>query len=203
MLTGNLGDKLIPQNEILRDVSDLKALANLHESMEWLACRLKTFFATLPHASSKLCKCEVNNRLSCELPWISVFLPNKVKPAHHNDSRYLWRCYFFWWNKTKLAQWYFWHKQRHMQWNFHLHLVRWRQRRHLLLLFLQNSVFFFNTWVLLVERLHLTKSKMIFSVSFLSTVCFFVFFHLFYLKLIKRLSLLQTFLEKPEYMRCN
>uniref|UniRef100_A0AAX7T755 Exocyst complex component Sec8 n=1 Tax=Astatotilapia calliptera TaxID=8154 RepID=A0AAX7T755_ASTCA len=54
VLTGNLGDKLIPQNEILRDVSDLKALANLHESMEWLACRLKTFFATLPHASSKL-----------------------------------------------------------------------------------------------------------------------------------------------------
>uniref|UniRef100_A0A8C4I468 Exocyst complex component Sec8 n=1 Tax=Dicentrarchus labrax TaxID=13489 RepID=A0A8C4I468_DICLA len=42
VLTGNLGDKLIPQNEILRDVSDLKALANLHESMEWLAGRLKT-----------------------------------------------------------------------------------------------------------------------------------------------------------------
>lgn len=53
VLTGNLGDKLIPQNEILRDVSDLKALANLHESMEWLAGRLKTFFATLPQASSK------------------------------------------------------------------------------------------------------------------------------------------------------
>lgn len=53
MLTGNLGDKLIPQNEILRDVSDLKALANLHESMEWLAARLKTFFATLPQTSSK------------------------------------------------------------------------------------------------------------------------------------------------------
>ncbi|KAG7483294.1 hypothetical protein JOB18_044704 [Solea senegalensis] len=52
VLTGNLGDKLIPQNEILRDVSDLKALANLHESMEWLAARLKTFFASLPHASS-------------------------------------------------------------------------------------------------------------------------------------------------------
>ncbi|CAB1413696.1 unnamed protein product [Pleuronectes platessa] len=52
VLTGNLGDKLIPQNEILRDVSDLKALANLHESMEWLAGRLKTFFANLPHASS-------------------------------------------------------------------------------------------------------------------------------------------------------
>lgn len=53
MLTGNLGDKLIPQNEILRDVSDLKALANLHESMEWLAARLKTFFANLPQMSGK------------------------------------------------------------------------------------------------------------------------------------------------------
>uniref|UniRef100_A0AAQ5ZVL1 Exocyst complex component Sec8 n=1 Tax=Amphiprion ocellaris TaxID=80972 RepID=A0AAQ5ZVL1_AMPOC len=52
VLTGNLGDKLIPQNEILRDVSDLKALANLHESMEWLAARLKMFFANLPRASS-------------------------------------------------------------------------------------------------------------------------------------------------------
>uniref|UniRef100_A0A8C7L8Y0 Exocyst complex component Sec8 n=1 Tax=Oncorhynchus kisutch TaxID=8019 RepID=A0A8C7L8Y0_ONCKI len=52
VLTGNLGDKLIPQNEILRDVSDLKALANLQESMEWLASRLKGFFINLPHAQS-------------------------------------------------------------------------------------------------------------------------------------------------------
>ncbi|XP_023686899.1 exocyst complex component 4 [Paramormyrops kingsleyae] len=47
VLTGNLGDKLIPQSEILRDVSDLKALANLQESMEWLAGRLKGFFSSL------------------------------------------------------------------------------------------------------------------------------------------------------------
>ncbi|XP_031671216.1 exocyst complex component 4 [Oncorhynchus kisutch] len=52
VLTGNLGDKLIPQNEILRDVSDLKALANLQESMEWLASRLKGFFINLPHAAN-------------------------------------------------------------------------------------------------------------------------------------------------------
>lgn len=52
VLTGNLGDKLIPQNEILRDVSDLKALANLHESMEWLAGRLRMFFTNLPQMSS-------------------------------------------------------------------------------------------------------------------------------------------------------
>lgn len=53
VLTGNLGDKLIPQNEILRDVSDLKALANLHESMEWLAGRLKAFFAALPQTQGE------------------------------------------------------------------------------------------------------------------------------------------------------
>lgn len=53
VLTGNLGDKLIPQNEILRDVSDLKALANLQESMEWLATRLRSFFSSLPHSSSE------------------------------------------------------------------------------------------------------------------------------------------------------
>ncbi|KAK3517649.1 hypothetical protein QTP70_014373 [Hemibagrus guttatus] len=52
VLTGNLGDKLIPQNEILRDVSDLKALANLQESMEWLAVCLKGFFSSLPKSST-------------------------------------------------------------------------------------------------------------------------------------------------------
>lgn len=52
VLTGNLGDKLIPPNEILRDVSDLKALANLHESLEWLAGRLKGFFSSLPTAQT-------------------------------------------------------------------------------------------------------------------------------------------------------
>ncbi|XP_069485726.1 exocyst complex component 4 [Ambystoma mexicanum] len=54
VLIGNLGDKLIPQNEILRDVSDLKALANLHESLEWLAGRLKAAFANLPTAQTAL-----------------------------------------------------------------------------------------------------------------------------------------------------
>uniref|UniRef100_A0A671KKJ4 Exocyst complex component Sec8 n=1 Tax=Sinocyclocheilus anshuiensis TaxID=1608454 RepID=A0A671KKJ4_9TELE len=54
VLTGNLGDKLIPQNEILRDVSDLKALANLQESMEWLATRLRGFFSNLPLSSSEV-----------------------------------------------------------------------------------------------------------------------------------------------------
>ncbi|XP_042728686.1 exocyst complex component 4 [Lagopus leucura] len=52
VLIGNLGDKLIPQQEILRDVSDLKALANMHESLEWLAGRTKTAFSNLSAAQT-------------------------------------------------------------------------------------------------------------------------------------------------------
>ncbi|XP_050792767.1 exocyst complex component 4 isoform X2 [Gopherus flavomarginatus] len=52
VLIGNLGDKLIPQQEILRDVSDLKALANMHESLEWLAGRTKAAFSNLPTAQN-------------------------------------------------------------------------------------------------------------------------------------------------------
>ncbi|EPQ20156.1 Exocyst complex component 4 [Myotis brandtii] len=47
VLIGNLGDKLIPPQDILRDVSDLKALANMHESLEWLAGRTKSAFSNL------------------------------------------------------------------------------------------------------------------------------------------------------------
>ena len=53
VLIGNLGDKLIPQQEILRDVSDLKALANMHESLEWLAGRTKAAFSNLSATQSK------------------------------------------------------------------------------------------------------------------------------------------------------
>ncbi|KFP74911.1 Exocyst complex component 4, partial [Acanthisitta chloris] len=52
VLIGNLGDKLIPQQEILRDVSDLKALANMHESLEWLAGRTKAAFSSLSATQS-------------------------------------------------------------------------------------------------------------------------------------------------------
>ncbi|XP_005039078.1 PREDICTED: exocyst complex component 4 [Ficedula albicollis] len=57
VLIGNLGDKLIPQQEILRDVSDLKALANLHESLEWLAGRTKAAFSSLS-ASQTMSPCQ-------------------------------------------------------------------------------------------------------------------------------------------------
>uniref|UniRef100_A0A8C3LZK1 Exocyst complex component Sec8 n=1 Tax=Chrysolophus pictus TaxID=9089 RepID=A0A8C3LZK1_CHRPC len=61
VLIGNLGDKLIPQQEILRDVSDLKALANMHESLEWLAGRTKTAFSNLSAAQSKYRSTESQN----------------------------------------------------------------------------------------------------------------------------------------------
>ena len=53
VLIGNLGDKLIPPQDILRDVSDLKALANMHESLEWLAGRTKSAFSNLSTSQSK------------------------------------------------------------------------------------------------------------------------------------------------------
>lgn len=53
VLIGNLGDKLIPPQDILRDVSDLKALANMHESLEWLAGRTKSAFSSLSTSQSK------------------------------------------------------------------------------------------------------------------------------------------------------
>uniref|UniRef100_A0A4W4DRH7 Exocyst complex component Sec8 n=1 Tax=Electrophorus electricus TaxID=8005 RepID=A0A4W4DRH7_ELEEL len=61
VLTGNLGDKLIPQNEILWDVSDMKSLANLQESMEWLSARLLGYFSSLPQSSSNPAQEGVNS----------------------------------------------------------------------------------------------------------------------------------------------
>uniref|UniRef100_A0A8C3M000 Exocyst complex component Sec8 n=1 Tax=Chrysolophus pictus TaxID=9089 RepID=A0A8C3M000_CHRPC len=68
VLIGNLGDKLIPQQEILRDVSDLKALANMHESLEWLAGRTKTAFSNLSAAQSKYRSTESQNGVETEKP---------------------------------------------------------------------------------------------------------------------------------------
>ncbi|CAH1277325.1 EXOC4 [Branchiostoma lanceolatum] len=51
LLTNNLGDSLIPKYEVLQDVNDLRVLANLHESLEWFAGRIRSFNSTLPLAS--------------------------------------------------------------------------------------------------------------------------------------------------------
>ncbi|XP_036615876.1 exocyst complex component 4 [Trichosurus vulpecula] len=66
VLIGNLGDKLIPQQEILRDVSDLKALANMHESLEWLAGRTKSAFSNL--STSQMPSPGHDNHMSMDLP---------------------------------------------------------------------------------------------------------------------------------------
>lgn len=74
VLTGNLGDKLISQNEILRDVSDLKALANLQESMEWLAVCLRGFFSSLPQSSSKCKNLTLYNMIQSNIKTIQSFM---------------------------------------------------------------------------------------------------------------------------------
>ncbi|XP_055979981.1 exocyst complex component 4 isoform X1 [Sorex fumeus] len=69
VLIGNLGDKLIPPQDILRDVSDLKALANMHESLEWLAGRTKAVFSSL--SSSQTLSPAQEGHMSMDLPPVS------------------------------------------------------------------------------------------------------------------------------------
>ncbi|KAM5255687.1 exocyst complex component 4 [Ctenodactylus gundi] len=69
VLIGNLGDKLIPPQDILRDVSDLKALANMHESLEWLAGRMKSAFANL--SASQMLSPAQESHVSVDLPPVS------------------------------------------------------------------------------------------------------------------------------------
>ncbi|XP_007076340.1 exocyst complex component 4 isoform X1 [Panthera tigris] len=69
VLIGNLGDKLIPPQDILRDVSDLKALANMHESLEWLAGRTKSAFSNL--STSQMLSPAQESHVSMDLPPVS------------------------------------------------------------------------------------------------------------------------------------
>ncbi|XP_023592895.1 exocyst complex component 4 isoform X2 [Trichechus manatus latirostris] len=69
VLIGNLGDKLIPPQDILRDVSDLKALANMHESLEWLAGRMKSAFSNL--SSSQMLSPGQESHVNMDLPPVS------------------------------------------------------------------------------------------------------------------------------------
>ncbi|XP_058153356.1 exocyst complex component 4 [Dasypus novemcinctus] len=69
VLIGNLGDKLIPPQDILRDVSDLKALANMHESLEWLASRTKSAFSNLP--TSQMLSPGQESHVNMDLPPVS------------------------------------------------------------------------------------------------------------------------------------
>ncbi|XP_025710656.1 exocyst complex component 4 isoform X1 [Callorhinus ursinus] len=69
VLIGNLGDKLIPPQDILRDVSDLKALANMHESLEWLAGRTKSAFSNL--STSQMLSPAQESHVTMDLPPVS------------------------------------------------------------------------------------------------------------------------------------
>ncbi|XP_012877150.1 PREDICTED: exocyst complex component 4 isoform X1 [Dipodomys ordii] len=69
VLIGNLGDKLIPPQDILRDVSDLKALANMHESLEWLAGRTKSAFSNL--STSQMLSPAQESHVHMDLPPVS------------------------------------------------------------------------------------------------------------------------------------
>ncbi|XP_011851217.1 PREDICTED: exocyst complex component 4 isoform X1 [Mandrillus leucophaeus] len=69
VLIGNLGDKLIPPQDILRDVSDLKALANMHESLEWLASRTKSAFSNL--STSQMLSPAQDSHMNTDLPPVS------------------------------------------------------------------------------------------------------------------------------------
>ncbi|XP_037788643.1 exocyst complex component 4-like [Penaeus monodon] len=52
ILTGNLGDQLIPQHEILADPAQLRTLAHLQESLEWFGTCIVKFATSLPVKSS-------------------------------------------------------------------------------------------------------------------------------------------------------
>ncbi|XP_003791657.2 exocyst complex component 4 [Otolemur garnettii] len=69
VLIGNLGDKLIPSQDILCDVSYLKALANMHESLEWLAARTKSAFSNL--STSQMLSPAQDGHVNMDLPPVS------------------------------------------------------------------------------------------------------------------------------------
>ncbi|XP_020899282.1 exocyst complex component 4 isoform X1 [Exaiptasia diaphana] len=54
LLTSNLGEHMLSKHEVLLDVSDLKTLANLQESMEWLANHIRVFSTGLSAQSTSI-----------------------------------------------------------------------------------------------------------------------------------------------------
>lgn len=72
ILISNLSsaDSLIPQQEVITDVSQLRAVANVHESLEWFAGRLKIFSTCLSARSSNTLTTPAD-LTSTELPPVS------------------------------------------------------------------------------------------------------------------------------------
>ncbi|KAK3729276.1 hypothetical protein QZH41_008516, partial [Actinostola sp. cb2023] len=54
LLTSNLGEHILSKHEVLLDVSDLKTLANLQESMEWLGNHIRVFSTGLSAQSTTI-----------------------------------------------------------------------------------------------------------------------------------------------------
>lgn len=52
LLINNLGDSIIKKNEVILNTADLKMMANLQESTEWLTARIKTFATTITAEST-------------------------------------------------------------------------------------------------------------------------------------------------------
>ncbi|XP_067035865.1 exocyst complex component 4-like isoform X2 [Acropora muricata] len=54
ILTDNLGQHILKNSELLFDTRDLRTLANLQESMEWLACHIRVFTTNLKGQSTAI-----------------------------------------------------------------------------------------------------------------------------------------------------
>ncbi|XP_004677114.1 PREDICTED: exocyst complex component 4 [Condylura cristata] len=90
VLIGNLGDKLIPAQDVLRDVSDLKALANMQESLEWLAGRTKSAFSNL--SSSQMLSPAQDSHVSVDLPPVSEQIMQTLSELARSFQEMADRC---------------------------------------------------------------------------------------------------------------
>ncbi|XP_041477788.1 exocyst complex component 4-like isoform X1 [Lytechinus variegatus] len=72
LLVTNLGDKLLQTHEVLTDLGSLRLLANLHESLEWFACRVRNFAGLLP--SQGFNTLTVPGSVSLEIPPVDMSL---------------------------------------------------------------------------------------------------------------------------------
>lgn len=72
LLVTNLGDKLLQDHEVLTDLGSLRLLANLHESLEWFACRVRNFAGRLP--SQGFNTLNIPGTISLEIPPVDMSL---------------------------------------------------------------------------------------------------------------------------------
>ncbi|XP_071949291.1 exocyst complex component 4-like [Antedon mediterranea] len=81
LLVTNLGDKLLQHHEVLLDVSDLRLLANLHESLEWFSERIRSFAGRLLPSSGDN-TLAISGVSSLEIPEVDgITLQNLISQA--------------------------------------------------------------------------------------------------------------------------